>query len=462
MPKTVGLLWLVVVVLGSVTGAAEETSTERRLRILEEQLRKAQEEIQRLKGEVQQQKAIEQATQKQAEQAGEEAKVATAEAKKGGESPDWMKRLTPFGDVRVRYEGFFHQPAKEGTKVTARNRERLRFRLGLKYAFSDELSATMRMATGNINDPISTNEDLGNSFTRKNFNTDWAFITFTPGTTFNMSPGLLTMTGGKFPNPMFRVNELVYDDDLSPEGFSQTLALLPKPVGALDQLKLYVEQWTFGEVSNGPDGWMLGGQINPSLHFGNTQVQFGVAQYWWDNPNLIAQQTNTNSVLKSTNTTFTGTVNGKANQIAGFGTSAADQAGFLQTNPSVQVTFPNFVGTQPLNLFADYVYNWQAATSGNAGYQAGWRIGQQRVRGDWSLYAFWERLEQNAVLSEFTASDFGPGGTNEQGGQVGIEYQLLNPLTISTRSWFTNYIAAPPLTNNPTLFRVQVDALLKF
>ena len=462
MRKTAALLLLVLVVPGSVRAATAETPTERRLRILEEQLKRAQGEIDRLKGEIQQQKAIGQATQKQAESAEEQAKVATAETKKGPQLPEWLGRITPFGDVRLRYEGFFNQPSKEGTKVTARNRERIRFRLGLKAAWTDELSTTVRLATGNVNDPISTNEDLGNAFTRKNFNTDWAFFTFTPGATFNMRPGLLTLQGGKFPNPMFRVNELVFDDDLSPEGLSETLAVLPKPIGPLDQLKIFAEQWTFGEVSNGPDGWMLGGQINPSFHFGNTRVDVGLAQYWWDNAYLIAQDLNTNSVLKNSNLVCnTSHVCSSPTQNVS-GTIAGFRSGFQETNPSVQVTFPNFVGTQPLNVFADYVYNWNAATSDNTGYQLGWRIGQQKVRGDWSLYAFWERLEQEAVLSQFTASDFGPGTTNQQGGQVGLEYQLLNPLTISTRSWFTNYITPPPGYNNPTLFRVQVDALVKF
>ena len=51
-------------------------------------------------------------------------------------------------------------------------------------------------------------------------------------------------------------------EDLSPEGFYQTLALLDKPLRSLDQLKLHMLQWTFHEVSDSPDGWMIGGQVN--------------------------------------------------------------------------------------------------------------------------------------------------------------------------------------------------------
>jgi len=45
---------------------------------------------------------------------------------------------------------------------------------------------------------------------------------------------------------------------------------------------------------------------------------------------------------------------------------------------------------------------------------------------------------------------------------VGAEYQLLNPLTVSVRSHFTNYINRPVDTTNPTLIRLQLDALVKF
>ena len=171
--------------------AAAETPTEKRLRVLEEQLRKAQEDIQELKGQIEQQRAAGQATQKQAERAEVEAKTATA-AQKGLVVPDWLKRVTIVGDVRARHEGFYHQPHARGTPaVTARNRERIRGRLGVKVAFSDEVSAMIRGASGNPDDPVVTNEDLTGSFTRKHFNLDWAYLTFTPG---QHGPYLLNVT----------------------------------------------------------------------------------------------------------------------------------------------------------------------------------------------------------------------------------------------------------------------------
>ena len=270
--------------------AAAETPTEKRLRLLEEQLRKAQEEIQELKGQIQQQRAIGQATQRQAEQAREQANTAVA-AQRGLELPEWLKRTTVFGDVRARHEGFYHQPHAKGTPaVTARNRERIRARLGVKVAFSDEVSATIRGASGDPDDPIVTNEDLTGNFNRKHFNLDWAYLTFSPGKSFAMRPGAASVSLGKFSNPIFLVSEMVFDDDLSPEGAFQTFQLLGQPFGFLDQVKVHVFQWTFSEVANKEDGWMFGGQVNPTLHFGPAQLEAGVGQYWWLNADQIARR----------------------------------------------------------------------------------------------------------------------------------------------------------------------------
>ena len=451
-----GLVGAVVAVLLTVpVSGGAETPTEKRLRQLEETLRKTQDEVQQLRHQLDQQKAIGQATQKQVEQTAEETKTATAEAKKAVELPDWLKRTTVFGDVRYRHEGFYHQPHKEKQVIGARNRERIRARLGVKVAFSDEISATIRGATGDPNSPVSYNETLTGGFTRKHFNLDWAFLTFTPGASFGIRPGVASITAGKFPNPIFRVGQLVFDDDLAPEGASETFALLSQPMGALDQVKVHALQWTFNEVSNGEDGWMFGGQVNPSMHFGNLQLEAGLGHYWWLNADQIAQALNTNTALINTNLLTTQTVGGKTT-ITGY------QGAFNQSNATLAATWPNLIGTQPLKAFTDYIYNWEAATDDAHGVMAGLTLGQTKTRGDWSVTGYWEHIGQESTISSFTYDDFGTGGTNLEGPVAEINYQLLNPLTVTVRSHFTNFINRPTGMTNPTLTRLQLDAQVKF
>ena len=480
------LVWTLAFGAVGVAPAVAETNEEKRLRLLEQQLQRQAEEIKELRKELLQQKAVGQATEGRAEEAAQNAdkvKAGLDQAKKSFSLPDWLNRTTVFGDVRYRHEGFYNQPAVSGQDVTARNRERIRARLGVRVAFGDELAATIRGASGNINDPISTNETLTGNFNRKNFNLDWAYLTFTPGKTFALRPGVFSMNAGKFPNPIFRADEMVFDEDLSPEGTSETFQFLAQPIGALDQVKLHALQWTFAEIANKQDVWMFGGQINPTFHFGNVQFEAGLGQFWWLNPDLIAQalsknttaytasgapvaNSNQNTQLTNTNLLVTKTIQpptqpgGK--KPAAFTAITGYQSGFNQTNAVLSATIPNVVAGQPLKWWADYVYNWEAATDDAQGWTSGLRLGQTKTRGDWSLFGFYEHLGQEAAISSFAFSDFGTAGTNVQGPGIGIDYQLLNPLTISAKSYFTNFINRPANTSNPTLSRAQLDFLLKF
>jgi hypothetical protein len=123
---------------------------------------------------------------------------------------------------------------------------------------------------------------------------------------------------------------------------------------------------------------------------------------------------------------------------------------------------PHALLDQALRLWGDYVYNWDAATDDAHGWTVGLRLGQTKRRGDWSAFGFYEHLGQEAAISSFAFSDFGTAGTNVKGPGVGLEYQLLDPLTISAKSYFTNFINTPAKTSNPTQTRFQLDALVRF
>jgi hypothetical protein len=471
---------VVVAVLGLATIARAETDQERRLRQLELQLQRTQEQLKQLQGEMEKQKTAVRAQEEQLQHAADTADLAKAKTTK---LPDWLSSITPFGDVRIRTEGFYHQPHLEGQVVTANTRERVRARFGLRANYGDEVGATVRIASGNINDPISTNETLTGNFNRKNFNLDWAYLTFTPGDTFHIRPGTAAITVGKFPNPIFRTDEMVFDEDLSLEGASETFQLLPAPVGALDQVKVHALQWTFAEIANAQDGWMFGGQVNPSFHLGPVQLEGGLGQYWWLNPDLIAQSLSrnttaftasgapvANSSFNSTlaNTNLLRTKHVQPPTPAGgkrpnpFDAIVGYQSGFNQSNLTISATVPNVLLDKAMRFWGDYIYNWDAATDDAHGWTAGLRLGQQKRQGDWSLFGFYEHLGQEATISSFAFSDFGTAGTNVKGPGVGIEYQLLDPLTVSARGYFTNYINRPADNTNPTLTRFQLDALVKF
>jgi hypothetical protein len=434
-------------------------TTEQRLRALEALVQDQQKEIKQLRQELRDKKGAAPATDEVAKP--DEPKAVDKEKKATAALPDWVNKFTPFGDIRIRQEGFYNQGKSSvpgSTRVHARNRTRYRWRLGLKYVYSDELGATIRLASGNPDDPISTNETLEGNFSRKNVNLDWAYLTVTPGKSFNMRPGLLTINAGKFPNPMFRVGELVFDEDLSPEGFNETVALLDKPCGPLDQVKLHAQQWSFEETANEQDGWMFGGQINPTAHVGNVVLEGGVGQYWWLSPDSIATTANTNSTIRGLLTNSLSTVidDDGDTVITGFA------GGFNQTNLTLAATVPDVIGSMPLKAFGDFVYNWEAPDDASHGFQTGVRLGNPKDAGDWAAGLLYEYIERDAVLSTFSWSDFGNGGTNQEGPVLQLDYQLFKPLTLTARGYFTRLIDEPADFHNRTQVRLQLDALLRF
>src|SRR6266852_6182990 len=136
---------------------------------------------------------------------------------------DKIKAIGPFsfsGDMRVRDEPFIGGPTNQSQ---VRNRERFRLRFNVNAKFNDDISGGFSLASGDLNDPISTNQTDIQFYTRKPIAIDRAFITYTP---HQFKP--LLFTGGKIAYPFYRT-ELTWDNDLNPEGVAQAL------------------QWNFGD-----------------------------------------------------------------------------------------------------------------------------------------------------------------------------------------------------------------------
>ena len=101
----VSLCVALVGALAPVTGWAAMTA-EQRIRILEESIRRQQQEIRDLRREINEQKTSQTITKQQAQKADEKVTAFEQAAKS---IPKWIEKLSLFGDIRIRYEGFFNQ-----------------------------------------------------------------------------------------------------------------------------------------------------------------------------------------------------------------------------------------------------------------------------------------------------------------------------------------------------------------
>lgn len=391
-------------------------------------------------------------------------------AVKEDKSFDWLKRISFSGDIRWRTEGFYQD------EVNARTRERIRLRLGMKAKISDELEAAIRIATGTANDPISTNQSLGNAFSKKSFNLDQAYIKITPGETFGLqdlpwSP--LAITVGKMSNTLWSpsaglTSEMIFDGDLTPEGTAETLTLFKASEGVLRQFQVNAIQWLVTESSRAAEAMAWGGQL-----VGNFQVHpllgvtMGLGDYYFSHDSTIAKERNSNSDLKITNGVILrdGTiVRGGASFSPSSDNPIADfLSGFNIFTAGLQLDINTGYPKWPLSLMIDYALNTDAEGSEDSAYWAGVGLGQTKEPGDFSIAAAWARTETESVMSMFSYSDFGrDGGTNVQGPFVALNYQLLPNLTLTAKNHFVSFIDRPNGASNATLNRLQLDAQMKF
>jgi hypothetical protein len=153
-----------------------------------------------------------------------------------------LKTFGPFsmsGDFRLRDEPFFGGPSNQSLD---RDRERYRLRFNINANLNEDISGGFSLASGDINDPTSTNQTVTGFYARTAIAIDKAYINYTPH-----EFKFLTLTGGKFSYPWYNT-ELTWDKDLNPEGAAETLVFnLDTPV--LKKVALVGFELPFAEVA---------------------------------------------------------------------------------------------------------------------------------------------------------------------------------------------------------------------
>jgi len=386
--------------------------------------------------------------------------------------PKWLDVIKPFGDLRARGEGFYENG------LIARNRFRLRARVGLNADVTDEIGATVRLISGNPDNPLTGNQSLERTFTRKPINLDWAYLTLKPGKSFGLEPGWLTLTGGKFGVNAYRVSELVWDDDLSPEGATESLNLVDQRDGVLRSLKLNAFQWVVDEVANARDPWMGGGQVVADTALTDeTKLTVAFADFHYDDLNAVARK-----FLEPSSSSFNGQLETSnslrkdaTGKITGF------KSGFNLVNGGGELNVADVFGISA-GLFGEVIYNTQASSK-NTGFATGIGIGRSgrdwyhnvlKTPGDWAITYTYERVEKDATLALFSYDDLDyvqanatqHGSTNVEANMVRLDYMLLPNFQLTARANIINALdrkaSTAQLNGNPTLVRTQLDAMVRF
>ncbi len=430
--------------------------------------------------------------------------------------PRWLNMITPFGDLRTRYEGFYENG------LTARDRFRMRARVGLNANVTDEVGATVRLASGNSNNPISTNQDFTNTFDPWPVNLDWAYVRVKPGKTVGIEPGTITLLAGKFAasTAVYRTSELVWDEDLSPEGAAEAFNLLQQREGILRNVTLNGVQWIIDEVAAASDPWIIGGQLvadTAPRRDNSTSWTFAMGDYSFQGVNEVASKylspysgtadpttgfpsnSSQNTQLANSNTVTLSAPDVKGQRkVTGFAN------GFNVLNFSTELNFVDPFGLGiPAGVFGDLAYNTRADTR-NTGFYVGagignagrdWYNNRLSRAGDWGASYTFAWVEKDAVFSMFSLSEINwyrswTSSSTKNGGQIGssnviasiprLDYALFQNFQLTARVYIINpldrSIATTPfgtaLSNSATpqglafgdatLVRAHFEAMLRF
>lgn len=429
--------------------------------------------------------------------------------------PEWASRISFDGDIRLRDESRYYSgnnsneivdfaklnnngpydvnpnsstslPPLLNTREDRENQFRIRARLGMKAVISPEWTAGIRIGTGSDKNPVSTTQNLGGGFAKKDIWLDQGYLNWKPTEE-------LTLTGGRFANP-FMSTDMLYSNDLNFDG-----------VAAIFDHKLNHDWGVFGTVgafpvdytndttsSNGFDKeesdnkWLCGAQLGAKWAINsNNRLKGALAYHRFDD--------------------IEGQRSGPCEPWAGAPGCDSDgsRAAFMQKGNSVfllrditpnplnptTTAQPQFVGLASefnlldLNLMwdADLPADFKLRSQGNYIHNLSYDEGDMRKRsagqivnnldsngeiesganawmvqftlgneldlkkqGDWNLFAGYKYIQPDALPDGFNDSSFRLGGTNAKGYFLGGNYGLAKNVSATGRWMSTEAVYGAP------------------
>jgi hypothetical protein len=340
------------------------------------------------------------------------------------------------GDVRVRGESYMQD------NTVDRNRARMRVRFGFDGKLNEDFTAGVRIATGTLGDPTTTNETLTGFFDRKTIGLDQGFITYNP-----VRHKWFSATGGKFPY-LWQRTSVTGDPDLNPEGFNIKASFdSARPV--LKNVTVQAINYLFNEMTAGTDSYALGGQASARFQVGPWTATPSFLALKWQGTSALLQASAFNVGATTTGNSTTGSLpapgegpgcakgsagstalpsfascafaaNGITNAVI---TDATGKPRFLSGFFYADFILANQIKTGlerfPANLLLEFEDNLDAAshpldTKGNVitdigsqdkEYGVDFSLGQVKNKNDVQIGYAWLRQEQDAVLAAFAESD---------------------------------------------------------
>lgn len=318
------------------------------------------------------------------------------------------------GDIRYRYESKLDESKDEDN---SRDRHRLRVRLGVFPWITEELSAGVQLSSGS-DDPVSRNQTLGDGFAPKDIRLNQAFIDYHP----MFLDGQANFIFGKreVKQTLIRVNDLVWDSDLTLEGMTLHYGKDGKKQRqGLNAVAGYyfIDEIKTGKPFDEEDPYFWAAQLAYTGQAGDLGFMLGAGYYDYVNIEGMAE-----GVLGDWADSFYGN----------------SHNGVYHFDYDILEIFGNvggkFGGGLPWNAYGQYVMNVaDDVDEDDKGYLVGFKLGKAKKVGQWEIDANYTYLEKDAVLGAYTDSDRFGGGTDGQGFEVGAKYHLVQNMTLGLK-----------------------------
>jgi hypothetical protein len=307
---------------------------------------------------------------------------------------------------------------------------------------NDTLTGTIGLATGGgSNDPRSTNQTLGEGWTRKQIALDLAYVDWRPIDGFGMS-------FGKMPQPWFKASGYFFDNDINPEGIAARYAAGPVFAHAFG--------YYLSERSSASDATLLGGQLGLAGQLGGVKLTGALG--YFDVGAVQGAVTTTNTTPCTANPAFFGGPQGNTTVLNGAGCpTLLYDFNVIEAQAQAEFTLAN----QPLQVFAQYFQN-QEADELDTGWLAGFNWGKASGPRTWEFGYAYGVVEKDAQFGQFVDSDFGGGVTDVDGGVIKLGYAPAKNWVLNGAYFMNNRFIDAPGATERSYDRYQVDLNWKF
>jgi Putative porin len=403
------------------------------------------------------------------------------------------------GDFRLRFDGIFRSaepnPPAGFLPLTHQQNARMRYRLRLNLDtdINPKLSVHAQLSTGPLNNPLTMDQDFGQTTTRHPFFISEAWVDYHPNKSIQLQ-------GGRVLEIFADNSRFLFDDDIRFNGFNEKYThTFKKNSLNISSLELRAGQYIFSNpnvaiVTPGSPlaqaGAVLGstGRSANLFHQGllinqkyndRWSSQFGGDVQVYRNPNQIQLASTANGVALIVQNGLGITLSGP---VTGTGNATTTPGGAIYTAPNFQVarlTYRlNWAGFKSGGHDYPIVLNLQAARNIGIGMNerdamlAALQVGRVAKRGDMAFYYVFSIKGANAMISQVTDDDLGTGsGVNIRTHHIRFDYGLARRVSFQSLLYiqdslrssgqFPNFFV-PLNAFTPRQYRLQEQIVFNF